>query len=355
MSKGIGTIAILGSGETSPNLVSVHRELLKNISKPNAYIIDSPFGFQENADLLVEKLKQFFKTSVGLKINLASFRSIDELNKPKYFKALKELENANFIFAGPGSPSYASKMWVGNQFQDLLKQHLLSGNNAVFASAAAATLGKFTLPVYEIYKAGFEPYWEKGMSLLNIYNLDCTVIPHFNNREGGNHDTSYSFVGRKRIELLIKQNYTNILGVDEHTALVIDGENNIFKVYGKGNVTFINRNEQIVFKPGSENQLKLIQDFLENTDESVENLESKDENQPSLDLEKTIAELLIEVELNKKNISRFEFLITELIKLRIQLRNEKKYEISDSIRILLESANIQISDLKDEIKWTIKE
>ena len=65
--------------------------------------------------------------------------------------------------------------------------------------------------------------------------------------------------------------------------------------------------------------------------------------------------MISKIELNKKNISRFEFLITELIKLRIQLRNEKKYEISDSIRYLLENANIQISDLKDEIKWTIKE
>ena len=356
MSTTLGTIAILGSGETSPNLVSVHRELLEDCNEKNSsYILDSPFGFQENADLLVHKLIEFYKTSLNTDIKLATFRKLSDLNTPQFFKSIALLEKAEFIFAGPGSPSYASKMWVGNQFQDLLKQHLLSGNSAVFASAAAATLGKYTLPVYEIYKAGYEPYWEKGMSLLKIYNLDCTVIPHFNNREGGNHDTSYSFVGRKRIELLIKQNYTNILGVDEHTALVIDGENNIFKVYGKGNVTFINRNEQIVFKPGSENQLKLIQDYLENTDESVENLESKDENQPSLDLEKTIAELLIEVELNKKNISRFEFLITELIKLRIQLRNEKKYEISDSIRILLESANIQISDLKNEIKWTIKE
>ena len=355
MSKGLGTIAILGSGETSPNLVTVHRELLNKIPKPNAYIIDSPFGFQENADLLVDKLKKFFNTSIGLNINLASFRTLDDLNKPNYFKAIKELEKANFIFAGPGSPSYASKMWVGNQFENLLKQHLLSGKSAIFASAAAATLGKFTLPVYEIYKAGYEPYWEDGMSLLNIYNLNCTVIPHFNNREGGNHDTSFSFVGKKRIELLIKQNYTNILGVDEHTALVIDGEKNVFKVHGKGNVTIINRNEQIVFKPGSEYKLKLIQDFLDDVDEDLKNLESKTDNQSSLDLEKTIADLLIEIEYSKKNIERFEYIINELIKLRIQLRNDKKYEISDSIRNLLENANIEISDLKDDIKWIIKD
>ena len=34
MSNQLGTIAILGSGETSPNLVAVHRKLLQEIPKP---------------------------------------------------------------------------------------------------------------------------------------------------------------------------------------------------------------------------------------------------------------------------------------------------------------------------------
>ncbi len=44
MSKVNGSIAILGSGETSPNLVSVHRRLINNLNeKVNAYLIDTPF------------------------------------------------------------------------------------------------------------------------------------------------------------------------------------------------------------------------------------------------------------------------------------------------------------------------
>ena len=34
MSNQLGTIAILGSGETSPNLVAVHRKLLEKLPKP---------------------------------------------------------------------------------------------------------------------------------------------------------------------------------------------------------------------------------------------------------------------------------------------------------------------------------
>ena len=44
-----GSIAILGSGETSPNLLGVHRTMidrLENIKNP--LLLDSPFGFQEN-------------------------------------------------------------------------------------------------------------------------------------------------------------------------------------------------------------------------------------------------------------------------------------------------------------------
>ena len=71
MSKVKGSIAILGSGETSPNLVTVHRRLINNLGKEvNAYMIDTPFGFQENADELVNKLKEFYEKSINIKICL---------------------------------------------------------------------------------------------------------------------------------------------------------------------------------------------------------------------------------------------------------------------------------------------
>ena len=46
MSKVKGSIAILGSGETSPNLVTVHRRLINNLGKKvNAYMIDTPVSY----------------------------------------------------------------------------------------------------------------------------------------------------------------------------------------------------------------------------------------------------------------------------------------------------------------------
>ena len=42
MKNALGSIAILGSGETSPNLVSVHKELLEILdNSSDAYMIDT--------------------------------------------------------------------------------------------------------------------------------------------------------------------------------------------------------------------------------------------------------------------------------------------------------------------------
>tara|TARA_Y100000739_G_scaffold224177_1_gene228174 strand:- start:389 stop:1462 length:1074 start_codon:yes stop_codon:yes gene_type:complete len=355
MKSELGKIAILGSGETSPNLVSVHRELLDDdAASSNCYMVDSPFGFQENADQLVEKIQDFYKTSLNIKMNLASFRKIEELNSKSFFKTIQLLESASFIFAGPGSPSYASKLWSDNQIQSILLDHLSKGKNALFASAAATTLGENTLPVYEIYKVGKDPFWEKGLNILNAYDLSCSVIPHFNNKEGGNHDTSYSYVGKNRIEKLLKQSYSNILGIDEHTALIISGKEELFQVKGLGKLTVINKKGVHEFDNGTAENLSILQDLLKPDKKNTENQKEilKNESQDTNYL-KQIARLEIEVENNKLNNERFSKIVEELISLRGKLREEKNYELSDTIRNILESCNLQIEDSGEDIKWSI--
>ena len=252
-----GSIAILGSGETSPNLVSVHRNLINKIDgEVIASLIDTPFGFQENADQLVDKLIEFYDVSLNLEINLASFRNKKYFKSVEYFEFIKKIQSSNFIFSGPGSPSYATKNWIDTDVPEIFKERLCSGSSLIFASAAASTLGIRTIPVYEIYKVGIDPYWEKGINLLEVFDIDCVVVPHFNNKEGGNHDTSISYLGAKRMEILQEIQPTNILGIDEHTALIIDAKENLFEVEGLGQVTVINQNETQNFKNGEKYSLE---------------------------------------------------------------------------------------------------
>jgi hypothetical protein len=117
-------------------------------------------------------------------------------------------------------------------------------------SAAAVTLGSHSLPVYEIYKVGEEPRWLPGLDLLGtLTGLNAAVIPHYDNREGGRHDTRFCYMGETKLlelEALLPAD-VGVLGVDEHTAVVIDIEAGVAEVRGNGTMTLRHRdNERVV-------------------------------------------------------------------------------------------------------------
>jgi hypothetical protein len=123
------------------------------------------------------------------------------------------------------------------------------------ASAAALTLGIVTIPVYEIYKVGEEPSWLPGLDLLGLATgLRAAVVPHYDNAEGGNHDTRFCYMGERRLRVLEAQlpPDTFILGVDSHTALVLDLDRRTAAVSGLGGVTVRVDGRSAIFPSGSE-------------------------------------------------------------------------------------------------------
>src|SRR5437870_8926178 len=113
------------------------------------------------------------------------------------------------------------------------------GGCIAFASAAAISLGAYALPVYEIYKVGADPSWIEGLDLLGEIGVRCAVIPHYDNREGGTHDTRFCYMGEIRLRLLeaMLPEDVLILGVDEYTACIIDVDAQTVTVRGPGGVT----------------------------------------------------------------------------------------------------------------------
>ena len=72
---------------------------------------------------------------------------------------------------------------------------------AVFASAGAIAIGRYTLPVYEIYKAGHDLHWQDGLDLFGPFGLNLAFVSHWNNGEGGaDLDTSHCFMGKERFD-----------------------------------------------------------------------------------------------------------------------------------------------------------
>ena len=122
----------------------------------------------------------------------------------------------------------------------MLREKLDStGGAVVFASAAALTLGVATVPVYEIYKCGEDPYWLDGLDLLSATGLRAAVIPHYDNAEGGTHDTRFCYLGERRLAEMEQwlPDEAFVLGVDEHTGVIFDLDAGSVEIIGRGGLT----------------------------------------------------------------------------------------------------------------------
>ena len=249
-------LAIMGSGETAPTMAKVHRALFERFGPEPvpAAILDTPYGFQENADELSARTVRFFAESVGREVSVASYRS-RQVDAVTAATAIARIREARYLMAGPGSPSYALSQWADGPIPTAIADGLREGGILTMASAAALTLGALTIPVYEIYKVGAEPSWLPGMNLLEpATGLQAAVVPHYDNAEGGNHDTRFCYMGERRLRVLERQlpPGTFILGVDSHTALVLDLDRRTAAVSGLGGITVRVDGRGRVFPSGSE-------------------------------------------------------------------------------------------------------
>ena len=221
-------LALMGSGENSPIMVTPHQKIIKGTgTNLNPINLNTPYSFQENKDELSAKIEKYFEVNVGTKIN-TSENHLDDINK------------ANWVFAGPGSPTYNLKQWKQRNIDTALIE-LLKRGSLVLASAAAMSIGNKVMPVYEMYRVGEDPHWVDGVGILeSALGFKAVVIAHYNNTQGGTHDTRFCFVGERRMKVLENQLDPEIaiLGIDEHTGISFDLDNGKAEVFGKGVITY---------------------------------------------------------------------------------------------------------------------
>jgi len=218
----------------------VHQWAVSRIEGPvNAVFLDTPAGFELNADSISEKARSYVRRYVGVACALATFKSKDKATDAELRNAVRKIERANYMFAGPGSPTYAIRQWEGTPIIDAVSHRVAEGANLVLASAAAIAVGHYSLPVYEVYKVGAEPHWVEGLNLLAPHGLDLTIVPHWNNSEGGTYDTRFCFMGKPRFDALeaLLPEWTVIVGIDEYTACILVLGEDVCRVMGAGQVT----------------------------------------------------------------------------------------------------------------------
>jgi hypothetical protein len=247
-------LTIMGSGETAPTMVKTHRALIERLgAEAKALVLDTPYGFQENAPELAMRAREYFRQSVGHPIEVAGLLRVSAADELTLAQGLRRIRGAAYLFAGPGSPTYTLRQWNGTPVPGEVAAKLRSGGAVTFASAAALTLGRCTVPVYEIYKVGDEPRWLDGLDLLAEIDLHVAVIPHYDNAEGGHHDTRFCYLGERRLRMMeaLLPEGVHVLGVDEHTGVILDLDADTATVVGNGCITVRAHGDSTVYPSGS--------------------------------------------------------------------------------------------------------
>jgi peptidase E len=408
-------IALMGSGELTATMVEVHKELLRRLPPPpQAFFLDTPAGFELNCDHISQRAIDYFRQHVQHPMSLASYKAKETAESYEAMHTFQELREANFVLIGPGSPTYAVRQWRQSPIPEILTERVAAGNCLVAASAAALTVGRFTLPVYEIYKVGEDLHWVDGMDILGPFGFNLVVIPHWNNAEGGTHDTRFCYMGEARLRQLesLLPGDVSIFGLDEHTACLLDFEKDEAVIRGIGSVTLRRGGRERVFEKTERIPLQILREGKveaklshavpsispkpidkANKDSfwdrvhaaeakfysSLKQHEIKQTTHALLELDRmiwqaqqdrespefisqardTLRELIVSigVKLEVTPRSRTECLaplIELLLNLRQEFRTQKQFDAADGIRQTIEKAGIIIEDTRQGVRWRLK-
>jgi len=375
-----GLLTLVGAGELMPAMSSMHREALSRLAgAPRPVLLDTTAGYESNIDAIVSKAVEYYALRLQSELKVASYRHAGRATATDTARAIAEVRAANFVFAGPGSPTYALSQWRGSPMWEALVDEFIGGTHLLFASAASITLGRYSLPVYEIFKAGRDPYWEDGLDLLGLMGLNLAVVPHYNDNSGGeNYDSRFCYMGAIRYERLQEQlpDDVTILGIDEYTAIRFDALARSATVTGQGGVTIIAEGNVAVHPAGtvltfeafhsSHRAVVRVDDGAPRAfgyeyaepaaaEDATAALHDYVETLDALDTA-TRVELLAKAEAALRSAAPAEAsnegpLMELLLEMRRSLRAAKQWELADKLRDALVDLGYEIQDSKDGSTW----
>jgi hypothetical protein len=254
-----GRVTFLSSGETTPTGGLIFRKLAGSFPRGfRIALLETPAGFELNSDRVAGRVADAIALRAGdqsPRIDVVPARRKGSPFGTDAPEILRPIPVADWIYMGAGSPTYAVRQLRGSLAWGMALAAWQQGADVIMASAAAVAAGAFTLPVYEIFKAGEDPHWTPGLDLLGPIGWKLAVISHWNNAEGGEEiDTRRCFIGLERFTTLALTlpKGTTILGLDEHTAAVLDWKSGKGAVEGRGTITIIRDEREKVFSAGEE-------------------------------------------------------------------------------------------------------
>jgi hypothetical protein len=360
---------------------SIHRAAINRLGAPaKAVFLDTTAGFETNVDAICEKAAEYYAHHLQIELKTASYRHRDKATTAEVAATVSLIRDANLIFAGPGSPTYAIRQWRDSPVWQAVTESFRAGADLLFASAASISLGRYALPVYEVYKAGEDPYWADGLDLMAELGLEIAIVPHFDDNSGGeNYDSRFCYMGAQRFDMLQEKlpRDVPILGVDAYTCICFDPNTKTASVSGQGGVTLINDQGVHRYEAGSElpfaafhsGSRELVHTFDET--QTVSGYEHSDETADgdAIDELAHYVESLAALTGNEKVdlLARLQALQSQpdsaseetenqlldlVLELREALRSAKRYDMADKARDLLAELGFEIGDSPQGARWS---
>lgn len=263
-----GIVVLFGSGEAAPSAQRVYDWVMQRLTEPiRVAILETPAGFELNSPQVAGRIGQFLVQRLqnyAPQVDVLPARKKGTEQSPDNADILSPMLAANMMFMGPGSPTYNVRQLDGSLAWKLLRAKHLLGASVALASAATISIGRLALPVYEIYKVGEDVHWKEGLDLFAAFGLDLVFVPHWNNNDGGEElDTTHCFMGAPRFEDLREMLPTGqmIVGIDEHTALMMTLAEGCCHILGAGGVTLTRDGEETRYEAGERFELAELGDF----------------------------------------------------------------------------------------------
>jgi hypothetical protein len=240
------------------------------------------------------------------------------------------------------------------------------GGTLCIYSAASLTLGAYTAPIYEIYKVGEQqPRWREGLNLLGALGLNCVVIPHFDNNEGGNYDTRFCYLGEPRLLELESQLPHGVatLGVDEHTAVVLDFASDTVSVKGRAHGYWRLNGETLTLKNDTTTEMDTLR-TASSTPRPTPPVVQRESDLPVALAEtaaaggeagiEALARLVQMASTGGEGFIDPTSLVDGILNARVAARAQGQYELADELRDVIVKAGIHVQDTPSGTVWSIK-
>lgn len=231
-----GAIALVGSGEYLPVMTALEGELLQAAVArgKSPLFVQLPTAASAESDDRLNHWHQLGKAQAD-RLGVES-HSLSLYNREDAFNEdfLELFENAGLIYLSGGDPHYLATTLDDTPAWNAIVRAWNSGASLMGCSAGAMAMGSEIIAIRKSHVT-------RGLGLLP----NIQTIPHYDRFLGWVPDRIASTIMRV-------ESGTNLIGIDENTALIRDGALTSWRVWGEGKVHLLNKSEPHSFVAGAE-------------------------------------------------------------------------------------------------------